>query len=1068
MKKFNFLVILSLVPVLLFSQNWREAFYSNSNDTKSTMNFYEIQKDFNEYWKDYDIKGGYYIVDGQKKKAVGWKQFKRWEWFWETRIDSKTGKFPTVDKFSVYKELKAKKTKTDNSNWQSMGPNSSYGGYAGIGRINCIAFHPTDKSTFWIGAPSGGLWKTTDGGLNWTVLTDNLPVIGVSEIFIPNDYETSKTIFIATGDRDAGDNYSIGVLKSTDDGQTWSTTGLTFNVASRYRITRMLVHPTQQNIMYVATNGGIYKTINGGTDWSMVKSGTFFDMEFKSGGEDTVLYAATADYNGSPLLYKTKDAGVNWNVKYSFPTAAYRVELAVAKSNSSVVYALSSKTNGGMDGIYKSTDGGESFAKVYDGTVSGKNLLNWHANSTDATGQGWYDLTLSVSPINENEVYLGGINSWKSTNGGTSWFIINHWYGKDGIPAVHADKHYMIFQDGTTFFEANDGGLYKTTNGGSTWTDLTDGMVISQMYKLSASQTVKDKVITGLQDNGSKLVESGAWEDVKGGDGMECLIDYLDANIQYATYAEGQIDRTLNNWQSSVDISANIPGGPSGAWVTPYVIDPKDNKVLYVGYADVWKTTDRGDSWTKISAVNISDNIRSMAIASSNNQVLYIASLNQLYKTIDGGKNWVNLTQKLPSTGTITSITIDDMDYNKIWITFGEYNSDRIFESNNAGDNWTNISSGLPLIPVSTIVKNKLSKTQQLYAGTDVGVFIKEGNADWTLFSNNLPSVVVSELEIHYDNANPSNSVLYAATYGRGLWKSNLAPFEMPEIVINLIEGTYYVSNTNKASVQVSFNTAETFTSNTFSAYLSDATGGFSNPVLIGTLVSDTEKSISAQIPEGTVSSDLYRIKVLSSSPILESTVSNSFKVVLDNNKPTVNVTSTITVPTTNSQNIEVRFKFNEAVTGFEQSDINVTNASITSFVVTSTSEYKIFIKPTASGSVTVNVPADIATDLVGNTNVASNVWSINYYPTGIDDISSYGIGIYPNPSNGMINIKFDKSYSLVKVIVMDVLGKVVHKEQVVGEGVKGIDLSHLAKNIYLVKLNLEGKEVISKIVIEK
>nr|HPI45929.1 hypothetical protein [Tenuifilaceae bacterium] len=260
MKKVILLSMLSLLPVLLFSQVWRDAFYSTSNDSKSAMNFYEIQKNFNEYWSKYDVKGGFYYVDGKKKKAPGWKQFKRWEWFWETRIDVKTGAFPSFDKMLLHEEIRSMGYKSDESNWVSMGPNSSNGGYAGIGRINCIAFHPSDKNTFWIGAPSGGLWKTTNGGSSWTVLTDNLPVIGVSEIFIPNDYATSKTIYIATGDRDAGDNYSIGVLKSTDDGQNWQATGLTFNVANRYRIVRMLVHPTQQNIMYVATNGGIFKS----------------------------------------------------------------------------------------------------------------------------------------------------------------------------------------------------------------------------------------------------------------------------------------------------------------------------------------------------------------------------------------------------------------------------------------------------------------------------------------------------------------------------------------------------------------------------------------------------------------------------------------------------------------------------------------------------------------------------------------------------------------------------------------------------------------------------------------
>lgn len=854
--------------MLLFSQNWRDDFYSTSNDTKSATNFYEIQKNFNEFWSKYNVKGGYYLVDGKKKKAAGWKQFKRWEWFWETRVDAKTGAFPSFDKMLLHEEIRSMGYKSDESNWVSMGPNSSDGGYAGIGRINCIAFHPTNKNIFWVGAPSGGLWKTTDGGSSWTVLTDELPVIGVSEIFIPSDYETSKTIYIATGDRDGGDNYSIGVLKSTDEGQTWQATGLTFNVSSRYRITRMLVHPTQQNIMYVSTNGGIFKTSNSGANWTSIQSGVFFDMEFQYGGEDTVLYAVTAYSNGiSPKFYKTKNAGASWTEVYSFSNT-YRVEIDVAQSNPDIVYVLTSTLDGGMEGIYKSTNRGDAFAKIYDGTVSGNNLLNWYAGDSDVRGQGWYDLTLSVSPTDENTLYLGGINSWKSTDGGVNWNLVSHWHSGQGVQAVHADKHYMEFQDNSTFFEANDGGLYKTTDAGTSWVDLTDGMVISQIYKLGVSQTVKDEVITGLQDNGSKLKHNGTtWYDVKGGDGMECLIDYTDVNVQYATYTNGQIDRTLNRWNTSKDITSTI--GDEGAWVTPYVIDPTNSQTLYLGYSDVWKTTNRGDSWTKISSLSLSNKIRSMAIAPSNNKTLYITDFNTFYRTTNGGISWTNLTTYLPlqpaENYSVTSITVDAFNSQKLWITYSGYNSYKVYESTNGGQNWTNISAGLPSVPANTIVQNKMSVTQHLYVGTDVGVYVKKGTENWTLFSNNLPSVIVSELEIYYD-ATPANSVLYAATYGRGLWKSNLASF-------------------------------------------------------------------------------------------------------------------TVGIESEGIDNSDFRF--------------------------------------------------------------------------------------YPNPSNGSVSVKFLKNYKVANVTVMDMLGKVVHKEQILGTNEKPINLSHLAKSVYLVKMNIDGKDIISKLVIE-
>ncbi|MCB8964283.1 MAG: T9SS type A sorting domain-containing protein [Bacteroidales bacterium] len=869
MKRISLLLILGVLPLFLFSQSWREAFYFGASSTKGKMNFYEMQKDFNEYWSKYDIKGGYYYVDGKKKKAAGWKQFKRWEWFWETRVDPNTGVFPSIDKTILREDLRKFNSKSDEANWVSVGPSQSDGGYAGIGRINCIAFHPSNENTFWVGAPSGGLWKTIDGGSSWTVLTDNIPVIGVSGIFIPNDYETSKTIYIATGDRDAGDNYSIGILKSVNDGQSWEATGLTFNVSSGTKITRLLVHPTQQNIMYSATNKGIYKTTNSGADWSEIKTGNFSDMEFKYTGEDTVLYAVTS---GSPILYKTKNAGISWAAVHSFPASTRRIELDVAQSDPNIVYALAATDGGGMEGVYKSSNGGESFTKIYDGTIAGNNLLNWGIGDSDEGGQGWYDLTLSVSPTDANTLYLGGINSWKSIDGGVNWQCVNMWttytgYNTIGAPAVHADKHFMEFQNANTFFEANDGGIYKTSNGGTTWTDLTNTMVISQIYRLSVARTQKDVVITGLQDNGSKLSYDGGWYDVKGGDGMECLIDYADAKVQYATYANGQIDRTTDLWNNSVDISDNIPGGPAGAWVTPYVIDPANNKTLYVGYSDMWKTTDRGNTWSKISSLNLSRKIRSVAIAPSNNKTLYITDQVSFHTTTNGGVSWSNLTSKLPSSSSaITYITVDAYNSQKLWITYGGYTSNKVYESVDGGKTWTNISAGLPSIPVNSIIQNVMSADQHLYVGTDVGVYVKKGTESWTLFNNGLPNVVVNELEIYYD-ANPVNSVLYSATYGRGLWKSNLASF-------------------------------------------------------------------------------------------------------------TVGVQSE----------------------GFENSDIK----------------------------------------------------------------------LYPNPSNGMVSVSFAKHYGAVSLMVMDMMGKIVYNEQLAGEGIVDLNLSHLPKGVYLVKMGVNGSEINSKLVIEK
>lgn len=970
MKKFNILVLLVFISSFVFSQSWTEDFYLPDNG----KNFYEIQKEFNKQWSNYDVKSGYYYRDGEKQKAAGWKQFKRWEWYWETRINRETGVLPEIDVLKIQEEyLSSKDTRADQSNWQSMGPESSAGGYAGIGRINCVAFHPSDEDIFWVGAPSGGLWKTTDGGSSWVCLTDDLPVIGVSEIIIPNDYASSQTIYIATGDRDAGDNYSIGVLKSTNDGLNWETTGLTFNVSNHYRITRMLVHPSQQNIFYAATNGGIYKSIDSGDNWDLVKSGTFFDLEFKYNCEDTVLYAATIDYYNAPEIFKTSDAGTTWNSVYTFPTSAYRIELDVAQSDSTILYALACNLNYGLEGIYKTVNSGSSFTKVLRGSEPGNNILGWNPDGSGTDGQGFYDLTISVSPVDENTVFVGGVNTWKTIDGGNNWNINNHWYGGGGVPAVHADKHYMEYQNPTTLFEANDGGIYKTTNGGTSWTDLTDGTIISQMYKLGVSQTVKDEVITGLQDNGSKLTTSSLWYDVKGGDGMECLIDYTDENVQYATYVNGQISRTTNHWSTnSTDISNNIPGGPNGAWVTPYIIDPTNNQTIYVGYEDVWKTEDRGDSWTKISSLNLSNKIRSMAIAPSDNKTIYITDFDNFYKTTNGGTSWTYLNTALPSTSnSITYISVDANDPSKLWITLGGYDNVKVFESTNGGLNWTNISSGLPSVPANTIIENKLSGSQQLYVGTDIGVFFKDGSSDWELFSADLPSVIVTELEIYYDQATSSNSVLYASTYGRGLWKSSLSTFELPAIELQNVNGTYYVSDDTSATINITYDINEIFSSNTFTAYLSDETGDFSSEIAIGSLDSDIAGVIEAEIPAGTISGSGYKVKVKSSNPVRESNIYGGVEVLL------------------------------------------------------------------------------------------------NYVPTGIEKYKDFGVKVFPNPSNGKVNIEINKDYYKANITVLDLSGKIIISETLSNNNSKEIDLSSYAKGMYIIQLDVDNEKIVTKVIIE-
>lgn len=772
------LIVTFLLSIQMgFSQPWME------NITSDKPTFQEIQTAFNEYWKDRPIE-----------KGKGYKPFKRWEWYWESRL-LPNGEFPspsiTWDEFHKYysqRNQNAQRSVQSTANWTFSGPSSSNGGYSGLGRINCMAFHPTDANIFWVGTPAGGLWKTTNGGTNWTTSTDNLPVLGVSDIAV---HPTNPNIlYIATGDGDLGslsgltggadgDTKSIGILKSLDGGATWSTTGLNWSVTNHKLIRRLLINPSNPQILIAAASDGIWRTTDGGTTWSNAQLGYFMDLEYKP-GDPTIVYASTFDFSGNAKIYRSTNSGLSWSLITSLANVI-RINLAVTPNAPSLVDALCANTSSGLAGLWYSSNSGASFSQYFASNDT-NNLLDGSYNASGNGGQGHYDLAYAINPVNYNDFWLGGINTWNSTNGGLNWNIKTMWNSNNSInpnnvPVVHADKHFIVFHPLVpgTMFECNDGGLYKTTNNGSTWSDLSNGLEISQMYRIGVSQTSQNRVITGLQDNGTKLFYNNLWYDVTGGDGMDCIIDYSNSSVQYASYANGVIYRTNNLWNNVVTISENLPGGQiDGAWVTPFVLHPSNPNIIYAGYDKLYKSMDQGDSWTAISGVldSNNENIRFMAIAPSNPNTIYAATLKKLYSTTNGGTSWNLILDSgtIQNYANLSGLAVDPTNPDKVFITVSGYTAgDKVYMKPGIGQNWINYSGSLPNVPVNCIVYENGSN-EGLYIGTDIGVFYTDGSmTDWIPYQTGLPNVVVTDLEIsYYDNK------LWAGTFGRGLWKTDL------------------------------------------------------------------------------------------------------------------------------------------------------------------------------------------------------------------------------------------------------------------------------------------------------
>jgi PKD repeat protein len=325
----------------------------------------------------------------------------------------------------------------------------------------------------------------------------------------------------------------------------------------------------------------------------------------------------------------------------------------------------------------------------------------------------------------------------------------------------------------------NDGGIYYSQNNGTTWVEITAGLVISQAYKLGQSATVDDLVVNGYQDNGTSLMEGDVWKSIGGGDGMECAIDPTAPSYRYTTVYYGAINRVIG--YNAKQIAGNGVNGitEEGAWVTPFIISENDPNTMFIGYKNIWRSrniknpSSSGVTWSKISTIN-TGNLDVLEQSAVNPEILYASSGGSLYictNALQVNPTWINITSQLLSGSAISDIETSPFEENTVYIIQDK----KIYKSLNKGSTWTDISGNLPAIHFSSIVYYKNS-IEGLYVGSDAGVYYKDNSmTDWMLFSNGLPvAIKVSELEIFYSPASPAEDKIKASTFGRGLWKSDM------------------------------------------------------------------------------------------------------------------------------------------------------------------------------------------------------------------------------------------------------------------------------------------------------
>lgn len=763
-----------------------------------------------------------FAQDPVSKQTKGWKWLKRWEDFQAKRLTG-SGEIPPAGLMEkeirrVVAENNATQKQTASSSWVPLGPSSyadvgqNYWMEPGIGRINCIAFHPTQANTYWVGVAQGGVWKTVNDGQSWTPLTDDLPMLRVSDIAV--NQANPDEMYICMGDyayfgvslqfdnRKRNTHYGLGVFKTTDGGATWNPTGLGFPQTDfDYSLMRRtLIHPSNPNLLVAGGTSGIWQSNDAGNIWVKKHDSIIWDIE-RSPSAPNVIYASTGYRHtmgrGTASILKSTNFGNSWTVlNTGIPTTGLvqRIELGLSATDPNLVYALCAGIDGGFAGFYRSTNAGTTWTLM----ASSPNILYWD-DSNGSGGQGYYDLAILVDPNNNSKVYIGGINLWGSTDGGATWDGMSFWQNVYG-PSIHADQHQFAYNPGNNkYYVCNDGGLYSTTNmvigswfdanntsnyvWPTNWERKSAGMQATSFYRLSTSAGNPGNLIAGAQDNSTYYKMGSTWKNVIGGDGMECILHPTDPLKFYGSSQYGNLAASNDGGDSWYGIGWDI--SEQGEWTTPFLLHPTNPDVIYAAYGNVWKSTDAGNSFARISNFNVNQGLgqanqsSALAIAKSNPSYIYVGKrvnwafneMGSFQVSTNDGTTWQDRSAGLPDTLYNTYIAIDSDDPQTVWATFAGFTAGvKVFKSTNAGQSWANISGNLPNLPVNCIVHDGLHANNPIYVGTDAGVYYTNDIlGTWQPYALDLPNAIVSELEIH-----ESTQQLVAATFGRGLWGVDL------------------------------------------------------------------------------------------------------------------------------------------------------------------------------------------------------------------------------------------------------------------------------------------------------
>jgi len=687
--------------------------------------------------------------------------------------------------------------------WIQQGPGN-------IGaRANTVAVNPQNENIMYAGFSGGGLFRTTNGGAEWIPIFDDQAFLSIGDVVI--DSNDPNTIYVGTGDPNISGHPSIGdgVYKSTDAGDTWTNIGL-----KEQRITSKIIpHPTDSETLYVSTMGipfeptndkGLYKTTDGGENWSQIlfvnDSTGIIDMVMDPTNPDIIYAAAwtrvrnnfvSVAESDEAQIWKTTDGGANWEVLAGgLPTTEEsRIGLAISPTNSQKLYALYVDGDGyNVEGVFKTTDGGANWETLIGAGLDGA-----------LGGFGWYFGKIRVNPLNDEEVYILGVDLHRSNDGGNTWGLATPvwWYYE-----VHADKHDLIFTPSGAMVLATDGGLYKSADSGSSWIDI-ENIPTTQFYRTAYNPHAPDLYYGGAQDNGTTGGNADFdWLRLWGGDGFHLEFHPENPDLYFVESQYGNLYAIIgNDWN---ELTAGFDENERRNWDMPYILSAGNPDHMYAGAQRVYRNTNSYlGSWEPISDNIVGQegykpSISTVAESPVNTDYLYAGTTNgKVWHSPDAGANWTNISDGLPER-YVTATKPSPLNEETIYATVSGYKYNdfipHVHRSDDRGATWTDISGNLPQVAVNDIFIYPEMGDSLLFVATDGGVYATlDAGESWDRLGSNMPVIKVNDLAW-----NEAKNEIVAATFAR-----SIQSFPIDSILVGEGVMTVSVENTTLLKPQL-------------------------------------------------------------------------------------------------------------------------------------------------------------------------------------------------------------------------------------------------------------------------